>query len=123
MGHAVILLHNNSIQRLILECDGFALAAVENDLLRGRFLHLKTGGRGNLGNGVLAGIQPLALLMELDFTVGVRQDIPFRRSFSCQEQKRSRHIDAPTPAGAFLSLGVLVWLSMYRLKSRIQFAH
>ena len=49
---------------------------MENDLLRGRLLHLKTGGRGNLGNGVLAGIQPLALLMELDLTVGVRQDIP-----------------------------------------------
>ena len=29
-------------------------------------LHLKTGGRGNLGNGVLAGVQPLALLMQLD---------------------------------------------------------
>ena len=35
------------------------------------------------------------------------RSIPFGRSFSCQGQKRSRYIDAPTPAGAFLSLGFL----------------
>ena len=33
--------------------------------------------------------------------------ITLGRSSSCQEQKRSRYIDVPTPAGAFLSLGFL----------------
>ena len=35
------------------------------------------------------------------------RSIPFERSFSCQGQKRSWYIDAPTPAGVFLSLGFL----------------
>ena len=35
------------------------------------------------------------------------RSIPFGRSFSCQGQKRSRYIDAPTPARVFLSLGFL----------------
>ena len=33
--------------------------------------------------------------------------ITLGRSFSCQRQKRIRHIDAPTPAGVFLSLGLV----------------
>ena len=42
-------------------------------------------------------------------------------SAGLKEQKRSRYIDAPTPAGALLSLRFLCWLSMYRMKGRIQF--
>ena len=40
-------------------------------------------------------------------TVEVMAEYPIQTVIQCQEQKRSRHIDAPTPAGAFLSLGFL----------------
>ena len=75
MGHAVILLDDDGIQRSILEGQGLALTAVEDDLLGGGFLHLETGSGFHLGHGVLAGIEPLALLMEPDLTLGVCEDI------------------------------------------------
>ena len=75
MGHAVILLNNDGIQRGILEGQGLALAAVEDDLLGGGFLHLETGSGFHFGHGVRAGIEPLALLMEPDLTLGVCEDI------------------------------------------------
>ena len=58
------------------ECQSLTLASVDDDLLRGRFLHLKAGGGGHFGHGVLAGVHLLALLMHLDLTVGVGENIP-----------------------------------------------
>ena len=75
MGHAVILLNDDGVQRSILEGQGLALTAVEDDLLGGGFLHLETGSGFHLGHGVFAGIEPLALLMEPDLTLGVCEDI------------------------------------------------
>ena len=75
MGHAVILLDDDGVQRGILEGQGLALTAVEDDLLSGGFLHLETGSGFYLGHGVLAGIEPLALLMEPDLALGVCEDI------------------------------------------------
>ena len=75
MGHAVILLDDDGIQRSILEGQGLALAAVEDDLLGGGFLHLETGSGFHFRHGVLTGIEPLALLMEPDLTLGVCEDI------------------------------------------------
>ena len=74
MGHAVVLLDNDGVQRGILEGQGLALTAVEDDLLGGGFLHLETGSGFHLGHGVRAGIEPLALLMEPDLTLGVCED-------------------------------------------------
>ena len=75
MGHAVILLNDDGVQRGILEGQGLALAAVEDDLLGGGFLHLETGSWFHFRHGVLAGIEPLALLMEPDLALGVCEDI------------------------------------------------
>ncbi|CAN4002422.1 Stage 0 sporulation A-like protein, partial [Dysosmobacter welbionis] len=74
MGHAVILLNNDGVQRGILEGQGLALAAVEDDLLGGGFLHLETGSGFHFRHGVRAGIEPLALLMEPDLTLGICED-------------------------------------------------
>lgn len=84
-GHTVILFNSDGIQRFVLECDSFALTAMENDLLRSRFLHLETGCWGHLCDGKLAGIEPLALLVQLDFTIFIGQNIAVvngGRSFS-----------------------------------------
>ena len=54
---------------------GLALAAVEDDLLGGGFLHLETGSGFHFRHSVRAGIEPLALLMEPDLTLGVCEDI------------------------------------------------
>ena len=75
MGHAVILLNDDGIQRSILEGQGLALTAVEDDLLGGGFLHLEAGSRFHFRHSVLAGIEPLALLMEPDLTLGICEDI------------------------------------------------
>ena len=48
-----------------------------------------------------------ALSRSLPAVGGLGAIITLGRSFSCQGQKRSRYIDAPTPAGVFLSLGFL----------------
>ena len=45
------------------------------------------------------------------------------RSFSCQEVKKKPIHRRANPSGSLPLAGVLVWLSMYRLKSRIQFSH
>ena len=47
---------------------------MEDDLLGGGFLHLETGSGFHFGHGVLAGIEPLALLMEPDLALGVCED-------------------------------------------------
>ena len=52
-----------------------ALAAVEDDCLRGGLLHLEPRGGRHLLDGELAGVQSLALLMELDLAVGVGDDL------------------------------------------------
>ena len=75
MGHAVILLNDDGIQRGILEGQGLALTAVEDDLLGGGFLHLETGSWFHLRHSVLTGIEPLALLMEPDLTLDICEDI------------------------------------------------
>ena len=75
VGHAVILLNNNGIQRSILEGQGLALTAVEDDFLGGGLLHLEAGSRFHFRHGVLAGIEPLALLMEPDLALGICEDI------------------------------------------------
>ena len=74
MGHAVVLLNNDGVQRGILEGQGLALTAVEDDLLGGGFLHLEAGSGFHLRHGVFAGIEPLALLMEPDLTLGICED-------------------------------------------------
>ena len=74
MGHAVVLLDNDGVQRGILEGQGLALAAVEDDFLGGGFLHLETGSGFHFRHGVLAGIEPLALLMEPDLALGICED-------------------------------------------------
>ena len=43
-------------------------AVEDDDLLGGGFLHLETGSGFHFRHGVLAGIEPLALLMEPDLT-------------------------------------------------------
>lgn len=82
--HTVIFLDNDRIERGILEGHGPALAAVEDDLLRGRLLHLEAGRRLHLRDGKLAGVEALALLMELDLTISVGEDLTevegFRRA-------------------------------------------
>ena len=75
MGHAVILLDDDGVQRGILEGQGLALTAVEDDLLGGGFQHLETGSGFHLRHGVLAGIEPLALLMEPDLALAICEDI------------------------------------------------
>ena len=75
MGHAVVFLNYNRVKRLILERDSFALAAVDDDLLRGRLLHLEAGSGGHLCDRVLTGVHLFPLLMELDLPIGVREDI------------------------------------------------
>ena len=75
MGHAVVLLDDDGVQRGILEGQGLALTAVEDDLLGGGFLHLETGSGFHFRHGVRAGIEPLALLMEPDLALGVCEDI------------------------------------------------
>ncbi len=75
-GHAVILLDHDPVQRLVLEGEGLALAAVDDDLLRSGFFHLKTGSGGHLGHGVFAGIELLPLLMHLDFASRISKEIP-----------------------------------------------
>ena len=75
MGHAVVLLDNDGVQRGILEGQGLALTAVEDNLLGGGFLHLEAGSGFHLRHGVRAGIEPLALLMEPDLTFGICEDI------------------------------------------------
>ena len=74
MGHAVILLDNDGVQRSILEGQGLVLTAVEDDLLGGGFLHLETGSGFHFRHGVRAGIEPLALLMEPDLALGICED-------------------------------------------------
>ena len=74
VGHAVVLLNNNGIQRSILEGQGLALTAVEDDFLGGGFLHLEAGSGFHFRHGVFAGIEPLALLMEPDLALGVCED-------------------------------------------------
>ena len=75
MGHAVVFFNDDGVQRSILEGQDLALAAVEDDLLGGGFLHLKTGSGFHFRHSVLAGIEPLALLMEPDLTLGICEDI------------------------------------------------
>ncbi len=62
MGGRIVLLDNQAVQRFVLKSDSFSLVSVNNDLLGGRFLHLKAGSGGHLRDGVLAGIEPFALL-------------------------------------------------------------
>ena len=48
---------------------------MEDDLLGGGFLHLETGSGFHFRHSVRAGIEPLALLMEPDLTLGICEDI------------------------------------------------
>ena len=75
-GHAVVFLDHDPVEGLILEGEGLALAAANDDLLRGRLLHLETGGGLYLRHGVLARIELLALFVELDLSTGVREEVP-----------------------------------------------
>ena len=75
MGHTVVLFDNDGVERFILEGDRLALAAMEDDLLGGGFLHLESRGGPHLGDGVLSGIEPLALLVEPDLALGIGQDL------------------------------------------------
>ena len=79
MGHAIVLFNDNRIQRFILECDGLALVAVDDDRLCNRFLHLESGGGCHLRDSELTGVEFFALLMELDLTVGIRKQIAIIR--------------------------------------------
>ena len=58
-----------------MEGDGLALTTMEDDLLRGGFLHLEARGRLYLRDGVLARVEALALLVELDLAIFIRQDL------------------------------------------------
>ena len=74
-GDGIILLDNNCVERRILKTHRLALAAVEYDCLAGGFLHLEPRGRLNFLDGKLAGVQSLALLVELDLAVGIGDDL------------------------------------------------
>ena len=75
MGHTVVLLNDDGIERHIFKGDCLALAAMEDDLLGGGFFHLESRGGPHLGDGVLSGIEPLALLMKPDLALGIGQDL------------------------------------------------
>ena len=75
MGHTVVLFDNDGVEGFILKGDRLALAAVEDDGLCGRLFHLETGGRSHLRDGVLSGIEPLALLMKPDLALGIGQNL------------------------------------------------
>ena len=74
-GDAVIFLHNDGIERHIFKLHRLALAAVEDNCLLGGFLELESRGGRHLLDGELAGVQTLALLMELDLAAGVGGDL------------------------------------------------
>ena len=74
-GDGIILLDNNCVERRILKTHRLALAAVEDDCLPGGLFHLEPRGRLDFLDGELTGIQPLALLMELDLAVGIGDDL------------------------------------------------
>ena len=76
MRHTVIFLYNNGIKWYILETDSLRFAAMENNRLCGRFLHLKAGSGCHLCDGKFTWIQALALLMELDLAIGIGEDLP-----------------------------------------------
>ena len=75
MGHTVVLLNDDGIERHIFKGDRLALAAMEDDLLGGGFFHLESRGGPHLGDGVLSGIEPLALLVKPDLALGIGQDL------------------------------------------------
>ena len=58
-----------------LECQGLALAAVQDDLLRGGLFHLEAGSGFHLSHRVLAGVQALTRLMKFDLAMGIREEI------------------------------------------------
>ena len=75
-GDAVVFLHDDGVERHIFKLHRLALAAVEDDLLDGGLLHLEPRGGCHLLDGELAGVQSLALRMELDLADGVGGDLP-----------------------------------------------
>ena len=76
MSDAIVFLDDNSIERRVLECQGLALAAMQDDLLRGGLFHLEAGSGFHLGHRVFAGVQTLTGLMESDLAMGVSEEIP-----------------------------------------------
>ena len=75
-GDAVVFLHNDGIERHIFKLHRLALAAMEDDCLLGGFLELESRGGRHLLDGELAGVQSLALLVELDLAIGIGEDLP-----------------------------------------------
>ena len=56
-------------------------------------------------------------------TVEVMAEYPIQTVIQLSRAKKKPAHRRTNPSGSFPLAGVLVWLSMYRLKSRIQFAH
>lgn len=55
--------------------------------------------------------------------VEVMAEYPIQTVIQLSRAKKKPAHRRTNPSGSFPLAGVLVWLSMYRLKSRIQFAH
>ena len=75
-GDAVVFLHDDGIERHIFKLHRLALAAMEDDCLLGGLPELESRGGRHLLDGELAGVQSLALLVELDLAIGIGEDLP-----------------------------------------------
>ena len=71
--HGIVLPYDQRTEGCILEADSFALISVDNDRLCDGFFELESVRRLHLGDGELAGVQPLAQLMDFDLASGVRK--------------------------------------------------
>ena len=109
-GNTIVFLYDNGIEWCILEGDSLRLAAMEDDLLCGGLLHLEPGCRLDLRNGVLARVQAFALLMELNLTILISEDLAIVdglrsvRSFAsgCVRNMKTRPLDGSAGNGVFL---------------------
>ena len=74
-GDDVVFLHDDGIERHIFKLHRLALAAMEDDCLLGGLPELESRGGRHLLDGELAGVQSLALRMELDLAAGIGDDL------------------------------------------------
>ena len=83
MGNAIVFLDDDGIEGRVLERQGLALAAMQDDLLRGGLFHLEARSGFYLSHGVLAGIQALTRLMKFDLATGICEEIAIVDGCGC----------------------------------------
>ena len=74
--HRVIFLDYNRVQRGVIKGHAPALAAVDMDGLRGGFPHLESRRGGHFPDGVLAGIEADAAVMQGNLAIGIGVQFP-----------------------------------------------